>query len=66
MTCQEFNYGGCLGNGNRFSSLEECSSICLNKEELFPNENVTALSHIGMTSLCLFLFSLINIVCLFM
>uniref|UniRef100_A0A8D0BWN7 Tissue factor pathway inhibitor n=1 Tax=Salvator merianae TaxID=96440 RepID=A0A8D0BWN7_SALMN len=28
QTCEEFSYGGCLGNENRFLSLEECSSFC--------------------------------------
>jgi hypothetical protein len=43
--CQEFVYGGCGGNGNRFSSLEECERICLHHEELLPPGNDTALSN---------------------
>ena len=31
--CEEFTFGGCGGNGNRFSSLEECQKICLIREE---------------------------------
>lgn len=27
-TCQEFVYGGCLGNLNRFETKEECSEQC--------------------------------------
>lgn len=27
-TCQTFVYGGCQGNGNRFSTVQECQSIC--------------------------------------
>uniref|UniRef100_A0A4Y0BH28 Single Kunitz protease inhibitor n=1 Tax=Anopheles funestus TaxID=62324 RepID=A0A4Y0BH28_ANOFN len=27
-TCQQFLYGGCLGNSNRFESFEDCSSVC--------------------------------------
>jgi len=27
-TCQNFTYGGCFGNANRFSTLAECESIC--------------------------------------
>ena len=26
--CEEFTYGGCEGNGNRFESLEECEATC--------------------------------------
>ena len=31
--CQEFTFGGCEGNGNRFSNPEECESVCLFLEE---------------------------------
>ncbi|XP_069673465.1 papilin isoform X4 [Periplaneta americana] len=44
-SCQEFVYGGCGGNGNRFSSLEECETVCLHREELYPSGNDTTLSH---------------------
>ena len=26
--CERFNYGGCEGNDNRFSSLRECQAVC--------------------------------------
>ncbi|BFZ20765.1 hypothetical protein BsWGS_23804 [Bradybaena similaris] len=26
--CQEFVYGGCLGNANRFNTIEECQTAC--------------------------------------
>lgn len=29
--CESFGYGGCKGNGNRFSSVEECQATCVNK-----------------------------------
>lgn len=34
-TCQKATYGGCDGNANRFSSLEQCQSVC----ELRPSVN---------------------------
>nr|CAH7768287.1 unnamed protein product [Callosobruchus chinensis] len=30
--CEQFAFGGCQGNGNRFSSHEECEQICLTHE----------------------------------
>jgi len=29
--CRQFNYGGCLGNANRFNSQEACQKQCLYK-----------------------------------
>ena len=29
--CEEFTFGGCEGNGNRFSSITECEKICLER-----------------------------------
>ena len=31
--CELFAFGGCEGNGNRFSSAEECESVCVVLEE---------------------------------
>jgi hypothetical protein len=31
--CEDFTFGGCEGNGNRFSSITECETVCLNQEE---------------------------------
>lgn len=39
--CREFGYGGCEGNANRFSSIEECESICITHEEKKPTETST-------------------------
>ncbi|XP_059058854.1 chymotrypsin inhibitor SCI-II-like [Achroia grisella] len=30
--CAKFIYGGCMGNDNRFDSIQECESSCLKKE----------------------------------
>jgi hypothetical protein len=38
--CAQFAYGGCGGTGNRFSSNEECESICVTHEE--KRSNVTS------------------------
>ena len=27
--CKEFKYGGCLGNTNRFETMQECQESCL-------------------------------------
>lgn len=35
--CEQFVFGGCGGNGNRFSSSEECQHICVIHEETKPN-----------------------------
>lgn len=34
--CAPFYFGGCDGNGNRFSSYEECEYICVTHEEKKP------------------------------
>ncbi|CAH0554468.1 unnamed protein product [Brassicogethes aeneus] len=31
--CRPFRYGGCLGNENKFDSLEECSKNCVTMED---------------------------------
>ncbi|XP_043274071.1 papilin [Venturia canescens] len=46
--CREFIYGGCDGNANRFSSVPECESVCIHREEPAPAGNDTALSHFAI------------------
>lgn len=47
--CREFQYGGCEGNSNRFSSAAECETLCLHREEVIPRTNETSISHHGMS-----------------
>lgn len=35
--CLPFRYGGCEGNANRFSSIEECEGVCIKRQESKPN-----------------------------
>ncbi|XP_076032052.1 proteoglycan-like sulfated glycoprotein papilin isoform X2 [Oratosquilla oratoria] len=44
--CKLFNYGGCGGNGNRFSSVQECEFECIYHDTLLPHGNDTADSNI--------------------
>ena len=39
-SCRQFYYGGCHGNGNRFSTQEECESVCFARSEILP-QNIT-------------------------
>ena len=32
-SCKEFTFGGCEGNGNRYTTQSECESVCLLQEE---------------------------------
>ncbi|XP_044011690.1 papilin isoform X3 [Aphidius gifuensis] len=45
-SCRQFLYGGCDGNANRFSTLPECESVCIHREEPAPTGNNTVLSHL--------------------
>lgn len=40
-SCNQFAYGGCQGNGNRFSTEEECAQICITHQENKPNLTAT-------------------------
>ena len=36
-SCQQYTYGGCLGNNNRYESKQECEAVCVEE---------TAISHL--------------------
>jgi len=39
--CRRFHYGGCHGNANRFSSEEECQTLCLQQQQQPGYDDVT-------------------------
>ncbi|CAG0888031.1 unnamed protein product [Darwinula stevensoni] len=39
--CQRFMFGGCDGNGNRFSTEGECQAVCIFKDVVVPSGNDT-------------------------
>ena len=52
-SCQEFSFGGCHGNLNRFATKQECESIC--RDKLRNNKAGKILLiflHMALTSLC--------------
>ncbi|XP_046586729.1 papilin isoform X8 [Neodiprion lecontei] len=48
--CHSFMYGGCLGNGNRFTFQYECESVCVHREEPPAPGNRTTYDN---TAICL-------------
>lgn len=34
--CEQFTYGGCHGNGNRFKTKEECEDSCVEEVPVQP------------------------------
>lgn len=49
--CEEFTFGGCDGNGNRFSSQDECQQICLVREEPEISSGQSSISKASICSL---------------
>lgn len=45
--CMKFSYSGCGGSPNKFSSVSECESLCVNKKE--PALEIPAEEEIGNT-----------------
>ncbi|GJQ76338.1 hypothetical protein Trydic_g2060 [Trypoxylus dichotomus] len=48
-TCRQFSYGGCEGNANRFSTIDECYSTCGSRQPVQQPEQTTAISAIAET-----------------
>lgn len=52
-SCQEFKYGGCLGNENNFETKMECKSFCwdyLSEEAKYSSENTESTNQVPTTS----------------
>lgn len=39
--CRRFLYGGCHGNGNRFSTEQQCRALCLQPDDDDVTDDVT-------------------------
>jgi len=39
-SCEEFVYGGCLGNDNKFDTLDECIKVCVKPHD--PGMSLTS------------------------
>ena len=56
--CRAFNYTGCMGNRNRFSTAEACENTCMHKAVLAKAKNVRSIfSHLTNQFLTSFFFS---------
>ncbi|XP_024082550.1 papilin isoform X1 [Cimex lectularius] len=51
--CLSFNYGGCLGNSNRFNTIEECEHACKRSEEPPPEPPRPSPDHRTYSNICL-------------
>ena len=49
-TCKQFMYTGCDGNGNRFSSEQECATECIYRDTIHPTGNSTQQTNLGETT----------------
>ena len=36
-SCQQFEYSGCGGNGNRFHTKEQCENLCSHSSQSVPH-----------------------------
>lgn len=52
--CQTFAYSGCEGNGNRFSTEQECEAECIYHDTIHPSGNSSQEAHISKAAAAAF------------
>jgi len=47
--CRIFWYGGCKGNGNRFTTEDDCTDVCVTARQTYQPTSATSTSASGNT-----------------